>query len=185
MEKHSWSFDRHLQRILWGRTVRLQFLKGFVYNPRTTLPPMIVPIPTERATRLLIDWSNGNREAAAALMPLVYEELRRLARGYLQRERPAHTLQGTGLVHEAYLRLVDQQTTTWRNRAHFFGVAAQLMRRVLVDYARRHRTGKRGGEWNKVEFDETLAPSMSRNLDVIGSTMPCMTSGRSGSHLNI
>ncbi len=96
MEKHSWSFDRHLQRILWGRTVRLQFLKGFAYNPRATLPPMIVPIPTEQATRLLIDWSNGNREAAAALMPLVYEELRRLARGYLQRERPDHTLQATG-----------------------------------------------------------------------------------------
>ncbi len=128
---------------------------------------MIVPVPTEQATRLLIDWSNGNREAAAALMPLVYEELRRLARGYLQRERPDHTLQATGLVHEAYLRLVDQQTTTWRNRAHFFSVAAQLMRRILVDYARRYRTGKRGGEWNKVEFDEALAPSVSRNLDVI------------------
>jgi RNA polymerase sigma-70 factor, ECF subfamily len=128
---------------------------------------MIAPIPSEEATRLLIDWSNGNREAAAGLMPLVYEELRGIARGYLQRERTDHTLQATALVHEAYLRLVDQRTTTWRNRAHFFGVAAQLMRRILVDHARRHRRDKRGGAWDKVEFDEALAPSVSRNLDVI------------------
>ena len=128
---------------------------------------MIAPAPNEQATRLLIDWSNGNRDAAAGLMPLVYDELRRLARSYLQRERPDHTLQATGLVHEAYLRLVDQRTTTWQNRAHFFGVAAQLMRRILVDHARRHRAEKRGGEWTKVEFDEALAPSVSRSLDVI------------------
>jgi RNA polymerase sigma factor (TIGR02999 family) len=128
---------------------------------------MIAPIPSEQATRLLVDWSNGNREAAAGLMPLVYDELRGLARGYLQRERADHTLQATALVHEAYLRLVDQRTTTWRNRAHFFGVAAQLMRRILVDHARRHRREKRGGAWDKVEFDEALAPSVSRNLDVI------------------
>lgn len=128
---------------------------------------MTAPAPNEQATRLLIDWSNGNREAAAGLMPLVYDELRRLARGYLQRERGDHTLQATGLVHEAYLRLVHQKTTTWKNRAHFFGVAAQLMRRILVDHARRHRTEKRGGEWAKVEFDEALAPSTSRSLDVI------------------
>ena len=128
---------------------------------------MIAPAPNEQATRMLIDWSNGNREAAAGLMPLVYDELRRLARNYLQRERPDHTLQATGLVHEAYLRLVDQRTTTWQNRAHFFGVAAQLMRRILVDHARRHRTDKRGGEWTKVQFDEALAPSVSRSLDVI------------------
>ena len=128
---------------------------------------MIAPAPNEQATRMLIDWSNGNREAAAGLMPLVYDELRRLARGYLQRERADHTLQATGLVHEAYLRLVDQKTTTWQSRAHFFGVAAQLMRRILVDYARRHRTEKRGGERTKIEFNEALAPSASRSLDVI------------------
>ena len=109
--------------------------------------PMIAPIPSQEATRLLIDWSNGNRDAAAGLMPLVYEELRQRARAYLQREHPDHTLQATALVHEAYLRLVDQRTTTWRNRAHFFGVAAQLMRRILVDHARRHRREKRGGAW--------------------------------------
>jgi RNA polymerase sigma factor (TIGR02999 family) len=128
---------------------------------------MIAPAPNEQATRLLIDWSNGNREAAAALMPHVYDELRRLARSYLQRERGDHTLQATGLVHEAYLRLVDQRTTTWQNRAHFFGVAAQLMRRILVDHARRHRTDKRGGDRTKVEFDEALAPAVTRTLDVI------------------
>ena len=131
------------------------------------VPHMIAPIPSAPVTQLLIDWTKGNRDAAAGLMPLVYEELRQLARGYLQRERGDHTLQATGLVHEAYLRLVDQKTTTWQNRAHFFGVAAQLMRRILVDHARRHRTEKRGGEWTKVEFDEALAPSASRTLDVI------------------
>lgn len=123
--------------------------------------------PRQQVTQILIDWSNGNREAAVGLMPLVYDELRGLARGYLQRERSDHTLQATALVHEAYLRLVDQRTTTWRNRAHFFGVAAQLMRRILVDHARRHRRAKRGGAWDKVEFNEALAPSVSRNLDVI------------------
>jgi RNA polymerase sigma factor (TIGR02999 family) len=128
---------------------------------------MISPLPTEHATRLLIDWSNGNRNAAAGLMPLVYDELRRLARGYLQRERADHTLQATGLVHEAYLKLVDQTTTTWQNRAHFFGVAARVMRRILVDHARQHRAEKRGGEWCKVEFDEALAPAVSRSIDVI------------------
>ncbi len=128
---------------------------------------MHAPARTEQATRLLIDWSNGNREAAAGLMPLVYDELRHLARGYLERERSDHTLQATGLVHEAYLRLVDQGTTTWQNHAHFFGVAAQLMRRILVDYARRHRREKRGGALDKVEFDEALAPSVSRDLNLI------------------
>ncbi len=80
---------------------------------------MIAAAPIEQATRLLIDWSNGNRDAAAGLMPLVYAELRELARNYLRRERSDHTLQATALVHEAYLRLVDQGTTTWQNRAHF------------------------------------------------------------------
>ena len=128
---------------------------------------MIAPAANEQVTRLLIDWSNGNRDAAMGLMPIVYDELRRLARSYLQRERPDHTLQATGLVHEAYLRLVDQKTTTWQTRAHFVGVAAQLMRRILVDHARRHRTDKRGGDWTKVEFNEALAPSATRTLDII------------------
>jgi RNA polymerase sigma factor (TIGR02999 family) len=116
---------------------------------------------------MLIDWGKGDREAAAQLMPIVYEELRQLAHQYLQRERQDHTLQATGLVHEAYLRLVDQSTTTWQNRAHFFGVAAQVMRRVLVDYARTHRAEKRGGNWEKLVFDESLAPSVERNIDLV------------------
>ena len=116
---------------------------------------------------MLIDWSGGNSDAPARLMPLVYEELRRLARQYLQRERPDHTLQATGLVHEAYLRLVDQSTTTWQNRAHFFGVAAQVMRRVLVDYARAHRAEKRGGRWEKIAFDDALVPLAEGSVDLI------------------
>ncbi|MGZ5003002.1 MAG: sigma-70 family RNA polymerase sigma factor [Chthoniobacterales bacterium] len=128
---------------------------------------MISLAPREAVTRMLIDWSGGDREAPARLMPLVYEELRQLARQYLQRERPDHTLQATGLVHEAYLRLVDQSTTTWQNRAHFFGVAAQIMRRILVDYARAHRAEKRGGGWDKLALDEASTPLPERGVDLI------------------
>src|ERR1700737_3553618 len=120
---------------------------------------MISPPPREQVPRMLVDWSKGDPEGPVPLMPFVYDELRRLARQYLQRERPDHTLQATGLVHEAYLRLVDQSTTTWQNRAHFFGVAAQIMRRILVDYARAHPAQKRGGEWDKLAFDDALALS--------------------------
>lgn len=123
--------------------------------------------PRQQVTEILVDWSKGNREAAANLMPLVYDELRRIARGYLQRERSDHTLQATGLVHEAYLRLVDQTVATWQNRAHFFGVAAQVMRRILVDHARRVRSEKRGGSWDKVEFKEELLISPGRHVDLI------------------
>ncbi len=132
----------------------------------TILTPMIAP-PRQQVTQILIDWSEGDPEAADRLMPLVYDELRHLARSYLQRERAGHTLQATGLVHEAYLRLVDQTSVAWQNRAHFFRVAAQVMRRILVDHARRFRTSKRGGEWEKVEFDEALALAPSRSVDLI------------------
>lgn len=115
---------------------------------------MIPTLPRDQATRLLIDWSRGDTEAADRLMPLVYDELRQLARSYLRRERPDHTLQATGLVHEAYLRLVDQTKTGWKNRAHFLGVAAQVMRRILVDHARRHRAEKRGGGWERLPLDD-------------------------------
>ncbi len=124
-------------------------------------------VPNPQATQLLIDWSNGSQDAADSLMPLVYDELRRLARSYLQRERPDHTLQATGLVHEAYLRLVDQTGITWQNRAHFLGVAAHQMRRILVDHARRHQAEKRGGELVKVEFDEAIAPAAARSVDLV------------------
>jgi RNA polymerase sigma factor (TIGR02999 family) len=137
---------------------------GYDYR---SLPFMISLAPREEVTRMLVDWSGGDSDAPARLMPLVYEELRQLARQYLQRERPDHTLQATGLVHEAYLRLVDQSTTTWQNRAHFFGVAAQIMRRILVDYARSHRAEKRGGGWDKLAFDEAIAPSAERSVDLV------------------
>ena len=128
----------------------------------------MISAPTrQQVTKVLIDWSNGDRAAADQLMPLIYDELRQIARGYLQGERADHTLQATGLVHEAYLRMVDQTNTTWQNRAHFFGVAAGVMRRVLVDHARRHRTAKRGGKWDKLEFDEALAPGLSRSVDLV------------------
>ncbi|HLL72169.1 MAG TPA: sigma-70 family RNA polymerase sigma factor [Pyrinomonadaceae bacterium] len=96
-------------------------------------------------TRILHDWSGGDREAPERLMPFVYDELRRLARAFLSRERGGHTLQPTALVNEAYLRLVDQRSVSWQNRAHFYGIAASMMRRVLVDHARAHATAKRGG----------------------------------------
>ena len=96
-------------------------------------------------TALLDEWSRGNHRALDQLLPLVYAELRRIARRQLRRERAGHTLQPTALVHEVYLRLVDQRQVDWRNRAHFFGVAAQVMRRILVDHARRHNANKRGG----------------------------------------
>jgi RNA polymerase sigma factor (TIGR02999 family) len=128
----------------------------------------MVSLPSRKeVTQVLLDWNRGDENAPERLMPLVYEELRRLARQYLQRERPDHTLQATGLVHEAYLRLVDQSNMTWQNRAQFFSVAAQMMRRILVDHARAHQAAKRGGVREKLEFDEALAPSDERAVDLI------------------
>ena len=101
--------------------------------------------PPENITQLLIEWSKGDQKALDKLMPLVYSELRRLAGNYLRRERPGHTLQPTALVNEAYLKLIDQKSARWQNRAQFYGVAAQLMRRILVDHARQHQAAKRGG----------------------------------------
>jgi RNA polymerase sigma-70 factor, ECF subfamily len=101
--------------------------------------------PTEGITQLLERWGDGDHTALDRLMPLVHEELRRLANNYLRRERPGHTLQPTALVNEAYLRLVDQKSARWQNRAQFYGIAAQLMRRILVDHARQKHAEKRGG----------------------------------------
>jgi RNA polymerase sigma factor (TIGR02999 family) len=100
-------------------------------------------------------------------MPAVYEELHRQAKRYLRRERPGHTLQTTGLVHEAYLRLVDQRQSDWRNRAQFFGVAAQMMRRVLIDHARSKRADKRGGSGIQVSFEEETAAAKERGVDLL------------------
>src|SRR6266705_4302099 len=99
----------------------------------------------ESVTQLLVDWGQGDQKALDKLMPLVYSELRRLAGNYLRRERQGHTLQPTALVNEAYLKLVDQRNTRWQNRAQFYGIAAQLMRRILVDHARLRHAEKRGG----------------------------------------
>jgi RNA polymerase sigma factor (TIGR02999 family) len=102
--------------------------------------------PPQSVTQLLAKWSDGDKSALDELMPLVYETLRKLADSYMRRERNYHTLQPTALVNEAYIRLVDQQTANWQNRAQFFGMAAKLMRNILVDYARERRTLKRGGD---------------------------------------
>src|SRR5438105_1718752 len=106
------------------------------------------------ATQLLAELSQGDKSALDALLPLVYDELRRLARSYLRRERPDHTLQPTALVHEAYLRLIDQQQVNWQNRAHFFGIAAQMMRRILVNHALTRQAAKRGGEAHRLSLSE-------------------------------
>ena len=121
----------------------------------------------EDVTQILQEVSGGNREAPARLMPLVYDELRRLADHYLRQERPDHTLQPTALVHEAYLKLIDQTRVDWQNRAHFFGVAAQLMRRILVDHARRHQAEKRGGFRQKLTLDEAVDYSHTRDVDLV------------------
>src|SRR4029453_1722904 len=109
--------------------------------------------PTKDVTRLLINWGNGDQAALDELIPLVYDELRRLAGRYMRRESQDHTLQTSALVNEAYLRLVDQTRVQWQNRAHFFGVAAQLMRRILVDHARTRSRAKRGGGAQMVSLD--------------------------------
>src|SRR5688500_16770240 len=112
---------------------------------------------THRVTQLLIDWSSGNKAALDELMPLIHDELRRLARHYMRGEGSGHTLQTTGLVNEAYLRLVDQKSVRWQNRAHFFSIAAQLMRRILVDHARTRHRVKRGGGALQVSLNEADA----------------------------
>jgi len=110
---------------------------------------------------------NGNREAESRLVPLVYDELRKLARHYMRSERPDHTLQATALVHEAYLRLIGQREVDWHNRAHFFGVAAQSMRRILVDHARAHLAEKRGGADKAMSLDEASAIGNAGRGDLV------------------
>ena len=114
-------------------------------------------------TALLGDWSRGNRTALNQLLPLVYAELRRVASRQLRKERADHTLQPTALVHEAYIRLVDQRQVDWQNRAHFFGVAANVMRRILVDHARRHGASKRGEGVRCVSIDEAKDVAAASN----------------------
>jgi RNA polymerase sigma factor (TIGR02999 family) len=120
---------------------------------------------THEVTRLLAEWTNGNEQALDKLTPLVYAELRQLAAAYLRRERLGHTLQPTALVHEAYLRLVDKSHPNWQNRSHFYGVAARLMRQILVDHARRRRAGKRDGL--KLPLEQAVSFQQDRSRDLV------------------
>jgi RNA polymerase sigma factor (TIGR02999 family) len=118
-------------------------------------------------TRLLKDWSDGRQDALDVLLPRIYAELRRLASSYLRRERSDHTLQATALVHEAFIRLVDQRAVRWQNRAHFFGIAAQAMRRILVDHARAHAADKRGSGERAVSLDEVVVMVGAPDVDLL------------------
>ena len=118
-------------------------------------------------TQLLIGWGKGDKDALDQLIPIVYDELRRQAARYLRRERVGHTLQTTALIHEAYLRLIDQKNVQWQNRAQFFGIAAQLMRRILVDHARTKKRAKRGGSDIRVSLSDAEASVKDKELDVV------------------
>jgi RNA polymerase sigma-70 factor, ECF subfamily len=122
---------------------------------------------SEEVTDLLNDWVNGDQEALNRLMPLVYDELHRLASRYLRYERVGHTLQTTALVHEAYLKLVDQKKANWNNRVQFFAAAAKVMRHVLVDYARSRKAAKRGGNYCRLSLDEAAISSQAKDADLL------------------
>jgi RNA polymerase sigma-70 factor (ECF subfamily) len=127
----------------------------------------VTTISQTGVTDLLVHWSEGDQEALNKLIPLVYDELHKLASRYLRRERRDHTLQTTAVVHEAYLKLVNQRNANFENRLHFFAVAAQIMRRILVDYARRHHASKRGGDLYKLSLDEALVTSEEKGADLL------------------
>ena len=122
---------------------------------------------SEDITQLLLAWREGNQEALDRLMPVVYEELRRQAHRYLQHEQKGHSLQTTALINEVYLRLLDGSKVSWNNRAHFFAVTAQMMRRILVDYARSHRSRKRGGGLQRITLDQSRIPPIGHDPDLV------------------
>jgi RNA polymerase sigma factor (TIGR02999 family) len=122
---------------------------------------------SQDVTWLLLAWRNGDREALERLTPLVYGELRRMAHRFMRRERPDHTLQSSALVNEAYIRMIDCHQVEWQNRAHFFGIAAQMMRQILIDHARRHARARRGGGLRQVSFEETAVVSVERAAELI------------------
>jgi len=122
---------------------------------------------SNEVTQLLVAWGNGDQAARDQLMPLVYAELHRLAHRHIKRERPGHTLQTSALVNEAFVRLVDQRDVHWQSRAHFFGIAAQMMRRILVDYARKRRFAKRGGNQLQVSLNEEFVAANQRSAEVV------------------
>ena len=121
----------------------------------------------QAVTQLLVDWGNGDHQALEKLTPLVYQELKRLAARYLRRERREHTLQSTALVHEAWLRLIDQNHVHWQNRAQFFGIAAEMIRRILIDHARNRQAAKRGDGAIKLSLDEALGAPDRRDFDLV------------------
>jgi RNA polymerase sigma factor (TIGR02999 family) len=121
----------------------------------------------KEVTQMLMAWRKGDKTALDKLLPVVYDELHRIAGNYLRRERPNHTLQTTALVHEAYLRLADEQDIQWQNRTHFFAVAAQMMRRILVNYAVAQKTEKRGGDLFKLPLDEAILLPEKQNMDIL------------------
>jgi RNA polymerase sigma factor (TIGR02999 family) len=123
--------------------------------------------PQRDFTQLLADWRNGDKEALDQMTPVLYEELRKLARHFLAAERPDHTLQPTALVHEAYLRLVDQHAVEWKNRAHFLGVAASMMRRILINHARAHHAAKREGFTQAIALEDALGVFSKPNVDML------------------
>jgi RNA polymerase sigma factor (TIGR02999 family) len=135
----------------------------------STLPtsPRMMTDPPHEVTQLLIAWNNGDQAALDLLMPLVDRELHRLAHHYMRRENAGHTLQTSALVNEAYLKLIDQKHVHWKNRAHFFALSAQLMRRILVDHARGRQYVKRGGGVQRISFDEALVVSPERGADLV------------------
>jgi RNA polymerase sigma factor (TIGR02999 family) len=122
---------------------------------------------THEVTELLTAWSGGDKAALDKLMPLIHQELRRIAHHYMSRERPGHTLQTTALVNEAYLKLVNREGVHWQNRAHFFAIASQLMRHILVDHARSHAYAKRGGGTQTISLDEAMVVSQERAAEVV------------------
>jgi RNA polymerase sigma factor (TIGR02999 family) len=126
-----------------------------------------MPDSPNEVTQLLAAWGNGDQNALDQLMPLVYSELHRLAHRHIKKERPGHTLQTSALLNEAFLRLVDQRGVTWKSRAHFFAISAQMMRRILVDYARSRASAKRAGNAHQVSFDEELVVSRQRSEDIL------------------
>jgi RNA polymerase sigma factor (TIGR02999 family) len=121
----------------------------------------------KQITQMLVDWGNGDQAALEKLTPLVYEELHRLARLYMRRERPGHTLQTSALVNEAYIRLIDWKNIHFQNRAHFYGVSAQLMRRILVDFARSRNYAKRGGPTRDISLEEAMIVSQDKGVDLV------------------
>jgi RNA polymerase sigma factor (TIGR02999 family) len=151
------------------RAVSSHYLKPITWTGKagSSKEKKMCPNTSAQITKLLDNWHQGDQKARDELIPLVYEELRRMARQRLWRQRPDHTLQSAALVNEAYLRLVQQKSPEWQNRAHFFGVAAQMMRNILVDYARQRLAVKRGGGAQRVTLETEFGPARQPEIDLL------------------